>query len=541
MQVAANSVTLKLFSFCRNYIALRTMAASKPEYLINDSKYSFLKELGLQETNLGVFDGTWKGSGKVVQSICPSNGKVIAEVKQGDVSDYESCVQSSTSAWNVWADLPAPKRGEIVRQIGDALRSKLIPLGKLVSIEMGKILPEGIGEVQEYVDICDYAVGLSRTLAGAIYPSERPGHVLLEKWNPLGLIGVISAFNFPIAVYGWNSAVAMVCGDTILWKGAETTPLVSVATTKIVANVLQNNGLPGAVAALCCGGADIGKAMAADKRIKLLSFTGSTHVGQQVGVDVQKRFGKHLLELGGNNAIIVADDADLNMVVQATLFACVGTAGQRCTSTRRLIFHENVYNEVLGRLTQAYKQVVNRIGDALDDSTLIGPLHSKQSLEKYKETVAEIQKQGGKIEFGGKVLERPGYFVEPTIVTGLKHNNPLVHNECFAPIVYVLKAESVPEAISCNNEVPQGLSSSIFTQNIGNIFEWIGPKGSDCGIVNVNIPTSGAEIGGAFGGEKATGGGRESGSDAWKQYMRRSTITINHSKDLPLAQGIKFE
>ncbi|KAJ8938603.1 hypothetical protein NQ314_011411 [Rhamnusium bicolor] len=479
MHIITKSVTVKLFSLCKQRIATRTMVVST-QFLINDSTYSFLKDLGLKETNLGVFDGTWKGSGQVIQSICPSNGKVIAEVKQGNVSDYQSCVEVSKFAWSIWAELPAPRRGEIVRQIGDALRNKLVPLGKLVSIEMGKILPEGIGEVQEYIDICDYAVGLSRTLAGAIYPSERPGHVLLEKWNPLGVVGVISAFNFPIAVYGWNSAIAMVCGDTVLWKGAETTPLVSIATTKIVADVLEKNNLPGAVAALCCGGADIGKAMAADEKIKLLSFTGSTHIGQQVGVEVQKRFGKHLLELGGNNAIIVADDADLNMVVQAALFACVGTAGQRCTTTRRLILHK-------------------------------------------------------------KVLDKPGFFVEPTIVSGLKHDNPLVHNECFAPIVYVLKAESVQEAISWNNEVPQGLSSSIFTQSIENIFEWIGPKGSDCGIVNVNIPTSGAEIGGAFGGEKATGGGRESGSDAWKQYMRRSTITINHSKELPLAQGIKFE
>ncbi|CAH1995686.1 unnamed protein product [Acanthoscelides obtectus] len=406
---------------------------------------------------------------------------------------------------------------------------------------MGKILSEGIGEVQEYVDICDYAVGLSRTLAGAILPSERPGHVLIEKWNPLGLIGVISAFNFPIAVYGWNSAIAMVCGDTVLWKGSETTPLVSVVTTKIVADVLERNKLPGAIAALCCGGADIGKAMAADSRLKLLSFTGSTHIGQQVGVEIQKRFGKHLLELGGNNALIVADDADLNMVVQATLFACVGTAGQRCTTTRRLILHKNVHDEVLGRLKKAYSQVLNRIGDALESNTLVGPLHSQLSLQKYKHTIDEIKKQGGTIEFGGKVLDKPGYFVEPTIVTGLKHDHPLVHSECFAPIVYILKTESVQEAITWNNEVPQGLSSSVFTQNLGAIFEWIGPKGSDCGIVNVNIPTSGAEIGGAFGGEKATGGGRESGSDAWKQYMRRSTVTINHSKDLPLAQGIKFE
>ncbi|KAJ8951504.1 hypothetical protein NQ318_000200 [Aromia moschata] len=486
------SASTKLFALYKNTIIRRAMTSSASEFLINDPKYSFLKELGLKGTNFGVFDGVWKGSGQVVRSICPSNGKVIAEVTQGNLQDYESCVEATTAAWNTWADLPAPRRGEVVRQIGDALRNKLVPLGKLVSVEMGKILPEGIGEVQEYIDICDYAVGLSRSLSGAILPSERPGHVLLEKWNPLGPIGVISAFNFPIAVYGWNSAIAMVCGDTVLWKSAESTPL-------IVADVLQKNNLPGAVAALCCGGADIGKSMAADKRIKLLSFTGSTEVGQQVGVEVQKRFGKHLLELGGNNALIVADDANLNMVVQATLFACVGTAGQRCTTTRRLILHKKVYQEVLDRLKKAYEQVKNRIGDALEENTLIGPLHSKQSLQKYQDTIANIHKQGGTIEFGGKVLDRPGYFVEPTIVTGLQHNNVLVHSECFAPIVYILQADSVQEAISWNNEVPQGLSSSLFTQSMENIFEWIGPKGSDCGIVNVNIPTSGAEIGGAFG------------------------------------------
>ncbi|KAG5867703.1 hypothetical protein JTB14_017297 [Gonioctena quinquepunctata] len=451
------------------------MSASS-EFLVNDKNYSFLRELGLEEKNYGVYDGTWKGSGKVVQSICPSNGKVIAEVQQGTLFDYDSCVVASTAAWQSWADLPSPSRGEIVRQIGDALRDKLVPLGKLVSIEMGKILPEGIGEVQEYIDICDYAVGLSRTLAGSILPSERPGHVLIEKWNPLGLVGVISAFNFPIAVYGWNSAIAMVCGDTILWKSAETTSLVSVATTKIIANVLEKNDLPGAVAALCCGGPDVGKSMASDHRIKLMSFTGSTQIGQQVGLEVQKRFGKHLLELGGNNAIIVAEDADLNMVVQATLFACIGTAGQRCTSTRRLILHERVYDEVLHRLKKAYSQVTNRIGDALEENTLVGPLHNEKSLQNYKNTIEEIKKEGGTIELGGKVLDGPGFFVEPTIVTGLKHDNLLVHKECFAPIVYVLKAKSVDEAIAWNNEVSQGLSSSLFTQSIGNIFQWIGPK-----------------------------------------------------------------
>ncbi|XP_060523453.1 alpha-aminoadipic semialdehyde dehydrogenase isoform X2 [Cylas formicarius] len=476
----------------------------------------------------------------VVQSICPSNGKVIAEVTQATVSEYEECVKNSEAAWYTWTDLPEPRRGEIVRQIGDALRKNLSALGKLISLEMGKILPEGIGEVQEYVDICDYAVGLSRSLSGSIFPSERPGHVLIEKWNPLGVIGVISAFNFPNAVYGWNSAIAMVCGNTVLWKGSETTPLVSVATTKIISEVLERNNLPGGVASLCCGGSDIGKAMASDPRIKLLSFTGSCEIGQQVGVEVQKRFGKHLLELGGNNALIVDEDADLDMVVPAVLFASVGTAGQRCTTTRRLILHKNVYDEVLQRLKLAYAQVMPRIGDPLEENTLIGPLHSETSLRKYKETLKQITKEGGIVEVGGKVLDVPGYFVEPTIVTGIAHNNSLVHKECFAPILYALKANSIEEAISLNNEVPQGLSSSLFTQNISKIFRWIGPKGSDCGIVNVNIPTSGAEIGGAFGGEKQTGGGRESGSDAWKQYMRRSTITINYSKQLPLSQGIKF-
>lgn len=358
-----------------------------------------------------------------------------------------------------------------MRQIGDELRKNLTNLGKLVSLEMGKILPEGIGEVQEYIDICDYAVGLSRNFSGQILPSERPNHALLEKWNPLGVIGVISAFNFPVAVYGWNSAIAMVCGNAVLWKGAETTPLCSIATTKIVANVLERNNIPGAIASLCCGGADIGKQLVNDTRIKLVSFTGSCKVGQQVGVDVQKRFGRVLLELGGNNALIVADDADLNLVVPAALFACVGTAGQRCTTTRRLILHGKVYDQVLANLKKAYTQTLKRIGDSLEDNTLIGPLHSQQSLDNYLRTIEEVKKQGGTIEFGGKVIKREGFFVEPTIVSGLAHDHPLVHNECFAPIVYVLKASSVQEAVSWNNEVPQGLSSSIFTKNIETIFD----------------------------------------------------------------------
>jgi len=511
------------------------------KYLIEDPKYSFLKDLGLSKTNPGVYTGKWSANGKTVTSICPANGRPIADVQEGNIQDYQGAVAAASEAWSTWADIPAPKRGEIVRQIGDELRKYLVPLGQLVSLEMGKIKAEGIGEVQEYVDICDFAVGLSRMYSGKIIPSERPGHVLLEQWNPLGVVGVISAFNFPIAVYGWNSAVAMVCGNTLLWKGAPTTPLVSVATTKIIASVLEKNNLPGGICSMVCGGAEIGEAMAKDTRIPLVSFTGSTEVGNKVGVMVQERFGKSLLELGGNNAIIVDEDADLEMVAQSVVFACVGTAGQRCTTTRRLILHNKVHDQVLTRMKKSFEQVLTRLGDPLEDSVLYGPLHGPLSVKKYLETIEAIKKAGGSIVFGGKVIEREGFFVEPTIVTGLPHDSPIVHSETFAPIVYVLKTNNVKEAISWNNEVKQGLSSSLFSKNLANVFEWVGPKGSDCGIVNVNIPTNGAEIGGAFGGEKATGGGRESGSDSWKQYMRRSTITINYSPTLTLAQGIKFE
>jgi len=514
---------------------------SGASYLVesDDSKYAFLKDLGLQTVNDGVFNGKWGGRGELITSLCPANNQPIAQVRTASAEDYNETVEAARAAWQVWADLPAPKRGEIVRQVGDALRRYLDPLGRLVAIEMGKIVPEGIGEVQEYVDICDYAVGLSRMLEGKVFPSERPQHALLECYNPLGVVGVISAFNFPCAVYGWNSAIAMMCGNTVLWKGAPSTPLVSVAITRIVSRVLETNGLPGAVCSLCQGGTEVGKLMAADERLGLLSFTGSTAVGRQVALEVQARFGKFLLELGGNNALIVNADADVDMVVRAALFACVGTAGQRCTTTRRLILHEAVHDQVVAGLVKAYAQV--RIGDPLDDGTLYGPLHSQQGVEAYKQAVQEAVSQGGSVAYGGKVLEREGHFVEPTIVTGLAHDAPVVQKETFAPIVYVLKTDSVDEAIRWNNEVKQGLTSSIFTKELGTIFKWLGPKGSDCGIVNVNIPTSGAEIGGAFGGEKHTGGGRESGSDAWKQYMRRSTCTINYGTELPLAQGIKFE
>ncbi|XP_003974269.1 alpha-aminoadipic semialdehyde dehydrogenase [Takifugu rubripes] len=517
----------------------RQQSAAMSGLLINQPNYSWLKELGLSEDNPGVYNGSWGGSGEVVTSYCPANNAPIARVTQATLAEYEETVQKTREAWKMWADVPAPKRGEIVRQIGDALRRKINVLGSLVSLEMGKIYVEGVGEVQEYVDVCDYAVGLSRMIGGPILPSERPGHVLIEQWNPVGLVGIITAFNFPVAVYGWNNAISLICGNVCLWKGAPTTPLTSVAVTKIVAEVLEQNKLPGAICSMTCGGADIGTAMAKDERVDLLSFTGSTHVGKMVAMMVQERFGRKLLELGGNNAIIVFEDADLNLVVPSAVFASVGTAGQRCTTTRRLMLHESVHDAVIERIVKAYKQV--RVGDPWDPSTLYGPLHTKQAVEQYIAAVEQAKQQGGTVVCGGKVMDRPGNYVEPTIITGLAHDAPIVQTETFVPILYVLKFQTEEEAFAWNNEVKQGLSSSIFTTNLERVFRWLGPKGSDCGIVNVNIPTSGAEIGGAFGGEKHTGGGRESGSDSWKQYMRRSTCTINHSKDLPLAQGIKFE
>merc|ERR1712038_185585 len=533
-------VAPRCLSVSPKFFALRPQFyRSMSGLLIEDPKYGWLKDLGLSADNKGVFNGSWSGSGEVYTSVSPINNEPIARVTRGTLADYEATVKAANEAWESWVEIPAPQRGEIVRQIGDALRAKITQLGQLCALEMGKILPEGVSEVQEYVDICDYAVGLSRMFAGKVLPSERPGHMLLEQWNPLGTVGVITAFNFPVAVYGWNSAIAMVTGNTLLWKGAPSTPLTSVAITKVCESVLAANNLPGAVCSMICGGTDIGQAMTHDERLPLVSFTGSTAVGKIVSLGVQERFGKFLLELGGNNAIVVNDDADLNMVVQSTLFAAVGTAGQRCTTTRRLILHETVYDEVLDRLKKAYAQV--KVGNPLEPGMLYGPLHSTAGVEAYKAALEEVKSLGGVIEYGGKVLDRPGNYVEPTIVTGLPHDSPVVHKETFAPILYVLKTKSLEEGIRWNNEVKQGLSSSVFTQNIGNAFKWIGPKGSDCGLVNINIPTSGAEIGGAFGGEKHTGGGRESGSDAWKQYMRRSTCTINYSKELPLAQGIKFE
>ncbi|KAJ1759537.1 Alpha-aminoadipic semialdehyde dehydrogenase [Coemansia sp. RSA 518] len=498
-----------------------------------------LKALGLDAYNLGVYNGAWGGNGTIVESVNPATGEVIGAVQQANLSDLNQTLDNASQAAKIWRSVPAPKRGEIVRQMRNALFAKIEPLGKLVALEMGKILPEGIGEVQEYIDIADYAVGLSRMLNGQVVPSERAGHMMMEVWNPVGVVGVISAFNFPVAVYGWNSAISMVCGNSVVWKGAPTTALTSVAVTKILAEVLETNNLPGAICSLASGGAEIGNAIAHDKRVDLVSFTGSTNTGRKVALAVQARFGKSLLELGGNNAIIVHNDADIDLAVRSVLFAAVGTAGQRCTTTRRLFLHADIHDTFIERLIKAYEQI--KIGNPLESGILCGPLHTKQSVRAFEQGVEDVKAQGGKILHGGNALHHlVGNFVEPTI-TSIAHDAPVVHREIFAPILHTIKYDDISEAVAWNNEVGQGLSSSLFTTSPEKMFNWIGPEGSDCGIVNVNIPTNGAEIGGAFGGEKETGGGRESGSTAWQQYMRRQTCTINYSGMLPLAQGIKFE
>ncbi|XP_058194852.1 aldehyde dehydrogenase family 7 member B4 isoform X2 [Rhododendron vialii] len=501
-------------------------------------EYEFLKEIGLGPHNLGCYaSGLWRGNGPVITSINPANNQAIAEVTEASTEDYKEGMKACFEAAKTWMQIPAPKRGEIVRQIGDALRAKLQQLGRLVSLEMGKILAEGIGEVQEIIDMCDFAVGLSRQLNGSIIPSERPNHMMLEMWNPLGIVGVITAFNFPCAVLGWNACLALVCGDCVVWKGAPTTPLITIAMTKIVAGVLAKNNLPGAIFTSFCGGAEIGQAIAKDTRIPLVSFTGSSKVGLMVQKTVNERFGKCLLELSGNNAIIVMDDADIQLAARSVLFAAVGTAGQRCTTCRRLLLHESIYQRVLDQLLKVYKQV--KIGDPLLSGTLLGPLHTRAARENFEKGIEIIKSQAWKILIGGSAIESEGNFVQPTIVE-ISPNADVVKEELFAPVLYVMKFQTLKEAIEINNSVPQGLSSSMFTHKPEVIFKWIGPHGSDCGIVNVNIPTNGAEIGGAFGGEKGTGGGREAGSDSWKQYMRRSTCTINYGNELPLAQGINF-
>ncbi|KAI8912769.1 Aldehyde/histidinol dehydrogenase [Gorgonomyces haynaldii] len=487
---------------------------------------SLFNRLGLEFENNGVYNGKWSGS-QIVESVNPVTNQVIGKVRVGTPKDVQETLDIIEDIKPMWRE-----RGEIVRQMRVALDELKEPLGQLVSLEMGKIYAEGLGEVQEYIDICDYALGLSRSFGGQVIPSERPGHFMMEQWNPLGTVGVISAFNFPVAVYGWNSALGLVCGNAMLWKGAPTTNLTSVAVTKILADVLEANKLPGALCSMVLGGADVGEAISRSKQVDLVSFTGSTAVGRKVGEIVQSRFGKVLLELGGNNCIIVMEDADLDLAVRSVLFAAVGTAGQRCTTTRRLLVHERIYDDFIDRLVKAYGHV--KVGDPLQEGILCGPLHTKQAVEHYKKGLESVKQQNGKILYGA------GNFVVPTI-TQIDPSAPVVQHEIFVPILHTFKFKTLEEAIKINNAVPQGLSSSMFTKDMSNVFKWTGPNGSDCGIVNVNIPTNGAEIGGAFGGNKETGWGRESGSDSWKQYMRQQSCTINYSGALPLAQGIKFE
>jgi aldehyde dehydrogenase (NAD+) len=504
-----------------------------------------LDTLGVQEINKGASTGSYwfNTRGEKMDSYSPVNGELIASVNSASETDYEAIILKAHEAFLEWRMVPAPKRGEVVRQFGEKLRELKEPLGKLVSYEMGKSLQEGLGEVQEMIDICDFAVGLSRQLHGLTMHSERFGHRMYEQYHPLGIVGIISAFNFPVAVWSWNTALAWVCGDSCVWKPSEKTPLTAIACQKIAAEVFASNNVPEGVSCLVIGDAQIGKLMANDKRVPLVSATGSTRMGKSVGAAVGERLGRSLLELGGNNAIIIAPDADLKIVVPGAVFGAVGTAGQRCTSTRRLIIHESIYDKVKDALVNAYKQL--RIGNPLDQSSHVGPLIDKDAVGMFKHALEQVEKEGGKVLTGGEVLTGEGYesgcYVRPAIAEA-KNEFQIVQHETFAPILYLMKySGTVENAIAIQNGVPQGLSSAIMTNNLKDAEKFLSCAGSDCGIANVNIGTSGAEIGGAFGGEKETGGGRESGSDAWKIYMRRQTNTINYTDNLPLAQGIKFD
>ncbi len=503
----------------------------------------FLHTLGLSAINEGVSTGTqWiKTSGETIDSCSPVDGKKIGSVTCADNAAYQTVMTKATEAFTSWRLVPAPQRGEIVRQIGEALREKKEALGKLVSYEMGKSLQEGYGEVQEMIDICDFAVGLSRQLHGLTMHSERPGHRMYEQYHPLGIVGIISAFNFPVAVWSWNSMLAFVCGNVCVWKPSEKTPLCAVACQHIIADVFKKNNIAEGVCGLITGGREVGEWMAADKRIPLVSATGSTRMGKAVGAVVGARLGRALLELGGNNAIIISKDADLDIAVLGALFGAVGTAGQRCTTSRRLIIHEDVYENIKKKLVSAYGQL--RIGDPLDAANHVGPLIDKDAVNMYLKAIEQCKEEGGLFAVEGGVLEGKGYesgcYVRPCIAE-VENYFDIVQHETFAPILYLMRYSTLEEAIQKQNDVPQGLSSSIMTLNLREAEQFLSNAGSDCGIANVNIGTSGAEIGGAFGGEKETGGGRESGSDAWKTYMRRQTNTINYSTSLPLAQGIKF-
>lgn len=520
---------------------MTTQTATTTDYGIAE----MLKALGIKDVNKGASTGAqwYDTKGEILESVASADGALIAKVQQATADDYEKIISTAQEAFKAWRMVPAPKRGEVVRQMGDALRQYKEPLGKLVSYEMGKVYQEGLGEVQEMIDICDFAVGLSRQLYGLTMHSERSKHRMYEQWHPLGIVGVISAFNFPVAVWSWNAMLALVCGDVVVWKPSSKTPLSAIAVHHIIADVLKKNNVPeGVLNLVVASSKHVGDNFLADHRVPLISATGSTRVGKRVGKIVGERLGRSLLELGGNNAIIISEHADLDMALRAVLFGAVGTAGQRCTSTRRLIIHESVYNSFRDKLVSAYSHI--RIGHPLDSKTLVGPLIDKNAVNDFLTAIERVKKEGGKIICGGEVLSgegaESGCYVTPCIAE-VSQNLNIVCDETFAPLLYIMKYKTMDEAIQLHNDVPQGLSSAIFSRNILETEKFLSHEGSDCGIANVNIGTSGAEIGGAFGGEKETGGGRESGSDAWKIYMRRQTNTINYSTELPLAQGIRFD
>jgi aldehyde dehydrogenase (NAD+) len=497
-----------------------------------------LAELGIGAENPGAFDGTWIDTqGPRVESINPATGESLGAVRLATDADYERVAAVTAEAFRAWREWPAPRRGEVVRLLGEELRRYKEPLGRLVSLEVGKVLSEGLGEVQEMIDMCDLAVGMSRQLCGLTMHSERPLHRMYEQWHPLGPVGIITAFNFPVAVWAWNAAVAAICGDSMVWKPSPITPLTAVATTRIAQRVLEANGAP-PIFNLVIGEREIGERMASDARLPLISATGSVRMGRAVGKTVAERLGRSLLELGGNNAVIVTQDADLDLAVRAVLFAAVGTAGQRCTTLRRLFLERSIAAEFKRRLLATYPSIP--IGDPLAPGTLMGPLVNETAITHMMAAIEAAKAQGGKVLYGGARLDRPGYFVQPTLIEATVQM-PITCEETFAPILYVFEFDQLEEAIAANNNVPQGLSSAIFTLNMRSAERFLSAAGSDCGIANVNIGTSGAEIGGAFGGEKETGGGREAGSDSWKAYMRRQTCTLNWGTTLPLAQGVRFD
>ena len=497
----------------------------------------FLNELGIEKVNFGGYSDKWLGSGSELDSVTPVDGTLIAKIKQCNSGDYENIMQKSSEIFKKWRMEPAPKRGEVVRNLANAFRKHKVALGKLISWEMGKIQAEGEGEVQEMIDIADYAVGLSRQLYGKTMHSERPNHRMYEQWHPLGTVGIVTAFNFPCAVWAWNAMIAAVCGDVMVWKPSSKTPLTAIAIQKIVNEVMTPLGWDGVMSLLVGSSRDVGELLVHDRRVPLVSATGSCHMGRKIGEAVAKRLGRSLLELGGNNAIIVMPDSDPELVLRAVLFGAVGTSGQRCTSTRRLFLHKSISASIIDKLITSYSQI--KIGNPLDSDTLVGPLVDNKAVKEYSDALEIIKKEKGEILYGGNVIQRDGYYVEPTLVKA-NMDMEIVREETFAPILYIFEFEVLEEAIEAHNSVDQGLSSSIFTKDMQSVEKFLSHSGSDCGIANVNIGTSGAEIGGAFGGEKDTGGGREAGSDSWKAYMRRQTNTLNWSDDLPLAQGIEF-